>query len=694
MKNAGKNILWGAGRTVTIAAGLAVADALLRAWAGFRIGEGFAAVALDAGRVASFILVAGLALAPIVGLLVAASAGSAAAPRLARRWRRRLLARLPAKRDGTRRSFLAGLVAAVGALACWFTLAVPVARELLVVIQTPWYAATAAVAATCACALAAAMLVPAWWRLGRLLARLPRRLPSVEVQLAILAGLLAAAAVALLAPDWEDFGRHLPWHWPAALLLATVLRCVGGFAARRPAGRRAVVIAGLAVSLALLAAGALALAGNGDAPRQPVAAFEPPPPGRHDYEVRPPPRPMPVILVTVDAAAALRMDLYGAKRQTMPRLAARARSGAAFDRAFSVGPSTRLSFPSLHSGQYVTRIEWAVSERVGAPWRNVERTMASLFAAAGYRTEAVVPDTYFTEVMPWVTTGFQRIDTSAVRGKSGVVPNAELVADAALTRLAELAASDRFLLWVHFSDAHAPYRLPEGLEPFPGGGPGDIYDRELEWVDRHVDRLLDGVDRLLGDRPRVVLLTADHGQAFDAKHEEHHQNHDLSTAVTWIPLVVWSPFSGGRRLDRPAGTVDVLPTLLNATGLRAEDLPGDSLLPDIAGTPRPPRPVLQQLFLPEYVARGKEPLVRVALRDGRHVLHRLIERGDERLYDYVDDPLEERDLLASRPEIAARLRALLDLELARAGWTRRERSQWVVEAGFHPSGLWWFFGQD
>ncbi|HUT79308.1 MAG TPA: sulfatase-like hydrolase/transferase, partial [Polyangia bacterium] len=429
------------------------------------------------------------------------------------------------------------------------------------------------------------------------------------------------------------------------------------------------VIAGLAVSLALVVAGALAMAGNGDVPRPSATGIEALPPGRHDYQVTPPPRPMPVILITVDAASALRMDLHGAKRETMPRLAARARSAAVFDRAFSVGPSTRLSFPSLHSGQYVTRIEWAVSERVGAPWRNVEQTMASLFAAAGWRTEAVVPDTYFTQVMPWVTTGFQHIDTSAVRGKAGVVPNAEQVADAALSRLAELAALPRFLLWVHFSDAHAPYRLPDGVEPFPGGGPGDIYDRELEGVDRHLERLLDGIERLLGDRPRVVLLTADHGQAFDARHEEHHQNHDLSTAVTWIPLFVWSPFSGGKRLERLAGTVDVLPTLLNAVGLRAEGLPGDSLLPDIAGTPWSPRPVLQQLFLPEYVARGKEPLVRAALRDGRYVLHRLVERDDEQLYDYMDDPLEERDLYATRPEVAARLRALLDLELARAGWT-------------------------
>jgi arylsulfatase A-like enzyme len=675
MRKAFGNIRWGAGRTVSVTVALAAAEALVEVFGGLRSSAGAAEIIRAVGRDPALILVAGLALAPIVGLLVAASAGSAAAPRLARRWRRRLGARLFAGRAAVRRAFLAGLVTVIGALACWFALAVPAARELVVTIQTPWYAAVAVAAATGGCALAAAALLPAWWRLGRFIAGLLRRLPSAAIQLAILAAAIVVAAIIALVPGWEDFGRHLPWRWPAILSAGAGIWCAGAAAARHPAGRLAVTAAGILASLSLLTVSAMTVAGSGDQSRASAAGVEPPPPGRHDYEVTPPPRPMPVILITVDAAAAPRMDLYGAQRETMPRLAARARSAAVFDRAFSVGPSTRLSFPSLFSGLFVTRIEWAVSERVGAPWRNVERTMASLFAAAGYRTEAVVPDTYFTEVMPWATAGFQRVDSSAVRGKSGAVPNAEQVADAALARLAELAALDRFLLWVHFSDAHAPYRLPEGVEPFPGGGPGDIYDRELEGVDRHADRLLDGLDRLLGDRPRVVLLTADHGQAFDARHEEHHQNHDLSTAVTWIPLVVWSPFSGGKRVERPAGTVDVLPTLLNAVGLEAQGLPGDSLLPDIAGTPGPPRPVLQQLYLPEYLARGREPLVRAALRDGRYVLHRLIERGEERLYDYVDDPLEERDLSASRPAIAARLRALLDLELARAGWTGRQASQ-------------------
>jgi arylsulfatase A-like enzyme len=672
MRKAFGNMLWGAVRTAAIAVALAVAAALVEVFAGLRSSAGFAEIIHASGRIPALVLVVGLALAPLVGLLVAASAGSAAAPLIARRWRRLAYARLAARRDPLRRGFLAGLVAAAVTLACWLALAVPAARELFVSIQTPLYAAVAAVAATIGCGLAAGALLPAWWRLGRLLARIPRRLPSVEIQLAILAALTVAAAAALLVPGWEDFGRHLPWRWPAILALAAALWCAGLLAVRRPAGRASVIAAGVLVSLGLLAASAVTVAGRGALPGPIAADVAPPPPGRHDYAIDPLPRPMPVILITVDAAAALRLDLHGATRETMPRLAARARTAAVFDRAFSVGPSTRLSFPSLFSGRFATEIEWAVSERVGAPWKDVEQTLASLFAAAGYRTEAVLPDTYFTRVMPWAAAGFQHIDTSAVRGKAGVVPNADLVADAALARLRELSSLDRFLLWVHFSDAHAPYRLPDGAEPFPGGGPGDVYDRELEWVDRHLDRLLEGIEDLLRDRPRLVLLTADHGQAFDPRHEEHHQNHDLSTAVTWIPLVVWSPFSAGKRVDRIAGTVDVLPTLLNATGLRAEGLPGDSLLPDIAGTPGAARPVLQQHFLPEYLARDKEPLVRVALRDGRHVLHRLIERGDERLYDYVDDPLEERDLSASRPEIAARLRALLDLELTRAGWTGRD----------------------
>jgi arylsulfatase A-like enzyme len=134
--------------------------------------------------------------------------------------------------------------------------------------------------------------------------------------------------------------------------------------------------------------------------------------------------------------------------------------------------------------------------------------------------------------------------------------------------------------------------------------------------------------------------------------------------VTWVPLIFWSPWSGGRRIERLANIIDVMPTLMNMVGIEAEGIAGDSLLPAIQGLPDDGRPIMQQFFLPEYAVKGKDPLVRVAVRQGRYVLHQIRGSGHEELYDFKADPLETVNLLDRLPDEARELRGIRDGTLA------------------------------
>ncbi len=387
-------------------------------------------------------------------------------------------------------------------------------------------------------------------------------------------------------------------------------------------------------------------------------------PGRHDYEADPRPRLVPVFLITVDAVSALHMELHGAKRTTMPFLTEKAKEGVVFNYAFSEGPATRLSVPTLLSGRHSSQIQRPLTSRSTAPWINVRAPLGTVFKDAGYRTEAVAPDLYFSRALKWLYRGFLFLDKTAAEGPCGKHKNGQSVTRAALDRLDRIPPEENVLLWVHYSDAHGPHRLPEEVDHRFGDTERNLYDRELRLVDEALEPLFDGIAKRMKGRDHIIALTADHGQAFDEKHGKRHQGEDLSTAVTWVPMIFWSPYGAGRRIDPPAQIIDVMPTLLNMAGLRADGVSGDSLLPAIQGRPDPDRPVLQQLYLHERRTEDRDPLTATAVRQGAYVLHTLGGKG-ERLYDFRTDPLETEDLTLKLPKV---VRALRDIRSAILGW--------------------------
>jgi len=722
------NLLWGASWAARAAAAAFVVEAFALTADGVLLGATAAEIGcaiLMAGFVAGL---GGVGAGLLLGALVAFAAGPESAARIAEERWAVWAAWLGSSDEGPARRFLARMIAAILLLAACAAGSIPVATEVTATIQTPLYAAILAVAVTIAGLVTSALLWPIWIRAGRLVAGAIRPASPRRSLAGAAAGLalIFVATVWLTWDGLASFVPwRAPLTCAGTLVLLAAWVAARRLRPASPRARRILLIAGVIVALAgavtaltlpdsygragylledahgpltpayrLIAAAAdrdgdrrLSIMAGGDcAPDDPAihpGAWDKPDdgidqdcdgedskladlvkPGRHDYAVRPHPRPMPVILVTIDSVSALRMELYGAERETMPNLTRRAADGAVFDWAFSEGPATRLSFPSILSGLHASQIRRQPSRRTTVPWTNVEHTIASVLAGAGYPTVAVSPDEYFAGPVRWFYDGFAEVDDSPARAGAGHAKNAADVTRVALEHLDRLAGERRFFLWVHYTDAHYPHQLPPGAEPVFGETEADVYDRELLFLDEHLEQLLDGIERRLGGRDHVVALTADHGQAFDAKHEKWHQDHDVSTAVTWVPMVYWTPWSEGRRIARLANVIDVMPTLLNAVGLAAEGLAGDSLLPSIAGQPDSGRPVVQQFFLPEYEVQGKDPLVRVAVRKGHHVLHQIRGSGHEELYDFEDDPLETVDLIEQLPDVARRLRDMRNGTLA------------------------------
>lgn len=372
------------------------------------------------------------------------------------------------------------------------------------------------------------------------------------------------------------------------------------------------------------------------------------------------PLPPDVLLITVDT---LRADRVGSEeRPHTPALDALAAGGVRFTHAIAPAPWTLPSMATIHTGLHPSE-HGAVGAETGVEESML--TLAEVFRAQGYQTLGVVSHT-FTDSAHGFAQGFERFDETQILGHDAVTSGA-------LTRIAEemLDASDParpLFLWVHYFDPHFSYvdhdsvelaatgatELPPRLqshflkgrlaefrqrgESFP---PDEldyveaVYAEEIELTDRWIGSLLAGHRARRAERPRVVAVTADHGEYFLERGRFFHGK-DVYEELVHVPLIL-----AGRGLD--VGTVepatvslrDLGRTLVAAADLRPLGLAGHDLL----GPDGPPPTV----FAEGSYAWGSDQRKVAVYRGGLKLVHRLDDGGHE-LYDLERDPHERHDL--------------------------------------------------
>jgi arylsulfatase A-like enzyme len=277
------------------------------------------------------------------------------------------------------------------------------------------------------------------------------------------------------------------------------------------------------------------------------------------------------------------------------------------------------------------------------------------------------------------------------------------VSDAAIAWL-EQQGEPPFFLWVHYFGPHSKpdWSIPEDQRLVRELAQ---YDPDVVTNDREVGRLLAALEERGLAQSTLVVFHADHGESLG---EQRYVGHGLllNDATMHIPLILRLPgtVAAGRRVAAPARNVDIVPTVLDAVGAAPPPgLAGRSLLPlaDPDGPPAPEEPALaymetfypahqgfaKPIALPDGTTR-KIGLIRRSVRDGPWQLvrtepHPLLDVRDESwqdvpvallhsmwnevLLDTREGGDEPRDRSAEHPEIAARLRAALDAQLAQDG---------------------------
>ncbi len=342
-----------------------------------------------------------------------------------------------------------------------------------------------------------------------------------------------------------------------------------------------------------------------------------------------------VLVISVDALRPDKLELYGYQRPTTPSITAAFTGAIVFEYAYSESAATRDTLPSLLTGRRRAELVW---HRNGAVALDPStRTLAHTFAARGHRTIAVLPFVALNMIGA-TDLGFAQTEIYDERPSS----TAERVNTAFLDALD--AGEGPFFAFVHYYEPHYPYARHPGF----AGVSDDPYDQEIAVVDAAIGRLLTALEHRGLQDNTIIVLTADHGEAF-GEHGHYLHNEGVYEEDIRVPWILRVPGVQPRTVAAPVSTTALAATLHELLGW---PFPDDA--PPTVASVWPL--VLEEASVepPAVVAVARPTLDRErwSLRRGARKL--LFDRSlmAFELYDVVKDPGERRDRSAAAPAIA------------------------------------------
>jgi len=376
-------------------------------------------------------------------------------------------------------------------------------------------------------------------------------------------------------------------------------------------------------------------------------------------------KPINIILITLDTTRADRMGFLGSKRGLTPNLDSLAQQAAVFSRAYSQVPLTAPSHATMLTGTYP---QFNHVTDLGSPLAKDLPYLPDILRQHGYRTAAFVGSQVLdpkSAAAPGFDRGFETYDAPFhIRGQGedryhSVERRGMMVVESTSAWL-DQHPQGPFFLWLHFYDPHDPYDPPP---PFKAQYAASPYDGEIAYVDSAIGRLLTELRaRGLYDQSLIVVV-ADHGEAF-GEHGEWSHGLFLYDETLHVPLLIKLPAtdSARPRIESRVGLVDIAPTLLQEVGIAAPAaMQGQSLLELMKPNARAKsasaaqdRPEYAETDYP-YRAFGWSSLR--AWRAGKYLY---IDAPQRELYNQPLDPEAAHNLVNSAPSVTDTMAAQLD----------------------------------
>jgi len=455
--------------------------------------------------------------------------------------------------------------------------------------------------------------------------------------------------------------------------------------------------------------------------------------------------PQGIILIWAETLRRDHIGAYGYQRPTTPHIDRMAAEGTLFRDCVGQASWTKVATPSLLTSLYPTT-HGVLDFFDRLPSAAV--TLAEAYREAGFATLSF-SSILFTGKFTNLHQGFEEVH----EGGSLPNPDTSKTSREYVDRLLPWLEAHRdvpFFVFLHVADPHDPYRpyppydtlwadaarneeqerngkallkviadplLRHMGSPMPTrqelvkadldpeayvAHDRDWYDGSIRGMDAEIGRLL---ERLRGSglaSRTLVVFTSDHGEEF-LEHGRTFHGQSVYGELNNMSLILWRPDTvpEGAVVDQTVETIDIMPTLLEMSGLSApEKIQGRSLVPLLAAAAGAQpgtawaegsmggwtdRPAISEKAPTSSTTSGGSPPPRdtesfAVVLDGWKLIHntkRPAGKPEFELFDHRKDPLDQHDLAAQQPDIVARLSKELTAWLAMA---QKERLKPGAEA--------------
>jgi arylsulfatase A-like enzyme len=412
-----------------------------------------------------------------------------------------------------------------------------------------------------------------------------------------------------------------------------------------------------------------------------------------------------VILIALDQLHAERLHCYGNPRPTSPNLDRLAAEGTLLTEFYASAPWTTPSYGSIMTSQHPSRHGATLFHPPGVPGLKPDAIpVAEVFQKAGYKTAAFVNNSVagafltargfdeYDEAQRRAPTITERPDYVATQkpASASIYETQEFRAPATNRRIRKWldanSAKNPFFLFLLYFEPHSPYDPPPEHDLFKSDAYPEsnhlgydvqkgallrranlrdgkaierlyqLYDGKIHFIDHYIGELVDHLRATELDKNTILLLTSDHGELI-YQHTDDYMTFDhrsLYDHVLHVPFIIWGKgIPRGVRTAALGSHLDIAPTLLDLAGLRAKpDAQGTSLAPVIRGKAKRVR---DAVYSEQDVL---EPLR--AVYDGRYKLIWNKRTNAKLLFDHAEDHRELNNIAEQRPEVVAKLSALLE----------------------------------
>jgi arylsulfatase A-like enzyme len=419
--------------------------------------------------------------------------------------------------------------------------------------------------------------------------------------------------------------------------------------------------------------------------------------------------PQGVIVVWADTLRRDHLSAYGYGRPTSPVLDRLAAEGTLFQDCVGQASWTKVATPSLMTSLYPTS-HGVLDFFDRLPASAV--TLAEAYRDAGYATLSL-SSILFTGKFTNLHQGFEEVH------EDGSLPDrrSSKTAREYVDRLLPWLEAHRqlpFFVFLHVSDPHDPYKpyppydtlwadasksephereakevkefigdplmklfgMPTRAELVEAGidpqayvsQDRDWYDGSIRAMDAELGRLVERLRALGLERRTLLVFIADHGEEF-LEHGRMFHGQSVYGELTNMPLVLWGPglAPSGRVIEETVQTIDVMPTLLEASRLPLpSQLQGRSLWPLLAGAPGAVRAAGERPAISEKAATSagtgapppRETASTAIVSGGWKLIHntgRAQGSPEYELFERRKDLLDRVNVAGQHPDVVARL---------------------------------------